>query len=120
MQSSRARQGAFWLIVTGMAFFAMAASNPQCARTSENVSGPTLGAQGTQDACTQGCINAYQTAKKAEQARFKAAMAACNDDAACRETESATHDGIVAELAADKDGCIINCQHEQGSGIGGQ
>lgn len=120
MKSSRTRHAAFWLIVAGMAFFSMAASQPQCARTSENVSGPSLGAQGTTDECTQDCIGAYQTAKKAEQSRFKAAMSACNTDEACREAESAAHDEIVAELAGDKDACIANCSHQQGSGIGGQ
>jgi hypothetical protein len=120
MNSARTRTAAFWLIVTGMAFFSMAASNPQCARTPESVTGPSLGAQGTLDACSQGCIDTYQSAKKAEQTRFKEAMAACNNDPACRDAESAAHDEIVAELVADKDACITNCQHNQGSGIGGQ
>jgi|GEM_PF-7025907 len=120
MNSARTRNGAFWLLVTGMAFFTMAASNPQCARTSESVTGPSLGAQGTQDACNQDCVSTYQSAKKAEQARFKAAMAACNNDPACKDSESATHDEIVAELAADKDACVADCTHQQGSGIGGQ
>ena len=120
MKSSRTRHAAFWLLVAGMAFFSMAASHPQCARTSGSVTGPSLGAQGAADACSQDCIDAYQAAKKAEQARFKAAMAACNTDPACRDAESATHDEIVAEMAADKDACIIDCQHQQGSGLGGQ
>jgi hypothetical protein len=120
MKSSRTRHAAFWSIVTGMAFFSMAASSPQCARTSQSVNGPSLGAQATADACSQDCVATYQAAKKGEQTRFKAAMTACNDDPACRAAESATHDEIVAELAADKDACITNCQHEQGTGIGGQ
>jgi hypothetical protein len=120
MKSTPTRLAAFWLAVAGMAFFAMAASSPQCARTSENVTGPSLGAQGTADACTQGCIDAYQSAKKAEQARFKAAMAACNGDLVCREATSEAHDAIVLELVADKDACIANCAHQQGTGLGGQ
>ena len=120
MKSSRNRHAAFWMLVAGMAFFSMAASQPQCARSSEGVTGPSLGAQGTQDACSQDCIDTYQAAKKTEQARFKAAMAACNNDEACRAAVSAAHDEIVAELAADKDACIINCQHDQGTGLGGQ
>jgi len=120
MKSTRTLRVAFWLAVAGMAFFAMAASSPQCARTSESVSGPSLGAQGTADACTQGCVDAYQNAKKAEQARFKNAMRACNGDLACRAAESAAHDAIVAELASDKDACIADCSHQQGTGLGGQ
>jgi hypothetical protein len=103
-----------------MAFFAMAASSPQCARTSESVTGPSLGAQGTADACTQGCVDSYQSSKKAEQVRFKAAMVACNGDLACRDAESVIHARIVDELAADKDACITNCTHQQGTGLGGQ
>jgi len=120
MKSTRTLRVAFWLAVAGMAFFAMAASSPQCARTSESVTGPSLGAQGTADACTQGCIDSYQLAKKAEQVRFKAAMVACNGDLACREAESDSHDAIVLELVADKDACIANCAHQQGTGLGGQ
>ncbi|HET9233801.1 MAG TPA: hypothetical protein VFP10_06655 [Candidatus Eisenbacteria bacterium] len=120
MKSTRTLRVAFWLAVAGMAFFAMAASSPQCARTSENVTGPGLDSQGAASACTQGCIDTYQTAKKAEQTRFKAAMAACNGDLVCRESQSAIHDAIVLELAADKDACIANCSHEQGTGTGGQ
>jgi len=120
MKSTRTLRVAFWLAVAGMAFFAMAASSPQCARTSENVTGPSLGAQGTADACTQGCIDSYQAAKKAEQVRHKAAMAACNGDEACRAAEGATTEAIKLELAADKDACIVNCAHQQGTGLGGQ
>ncbi len=120
MQSSRTRQAAFWLIVTGMAFFAMAASNPQCARTSETALAPGLGAQAADGACSQDCIDTFQEAKKAEQARYKDAMSNCNGDEACREAESATHNSIVAELVADKDNCIVNCSHQQGTGVGGQ
>ena len=120
MNSARIRHAAFWLIVTGMAFFSLAASSPQCSRTPVSVTGPSLGAQGSGDACSQGCIDVFQAAKRAEQVRFKAAMAACNTDADCRAAESATHDEIVAELAADKDACLVNCLHDQGGGVGGQ
>src|SRR5262245_45292118 len=120
MKSTPTRQLALWLAVAGMAFFAMAASSPQCARTSESVTGPSLGAQGTADACTQGCIDDYQTKKKAEIARFKTAMVVCNGDLACREAESVVHDAIVLELVADKDACIADCSHQQGTGVGGQ
>jgi hypothetical protein len=120
MKSTRTLRVAFWLAVAGMAFFAMAASSPQCARTSESVTGPSLGAQGAADLCTQGCIDEYQVAKKALQAQFKLDMAACNGDIACREATAAAHDLLVDELVADKDACIANCSHQQGTGLGGQ
>ena len=116
----KSKYAALWLLVAGLAFFALAASSPQCARSADNVTGPGLDAQGSADVCTQGCIDSYHIAKKAEQARFKAAMAVCNGDDACRDNQSAIHDAIVAELAADKDACIANCAHEQGAGTGGQ
>jgi len=120
MKSTRTLRVAFWLAVAGMAFFAMAASSPQCARTSESVTGPSLGAQGTADACTQGCIDSFQSARKAEQIRHKAAMSACNGDQACRDAEEAADIAIKAEQVVDKDACIANCAHQQGTGLGGQ
>ena len=120
MKSRRTLRVALWLAVAGMAFFAMAASSPQCARTAENATGPSLNSQGAADACTQACIDTYQAAKKQERIRFKAAMAACNGNTECRDNEAAAHEAIVAELEADKDACIANCSHEQGAGTGGQ
>jgi hypothetical protein len=116
----KSKHPALWLVVSALSFFALAASSPQCARTSETPLAPSLGAQASDGACSQGCIDTFQQAKKAEQARFKEAMAACNGDEACRAAESATHDAIVEELTADKDGCIADCNHQQGTGTGGQ
>ena len=68
----------------------------------------------------QGCQDTFKTAKKEEQARYKAAKKACNGDAACQEEEAAIHDYINDELVADKDACIDNCNHQQGAASGGQ
>ena len=120
MKATPTLQAAFWSAVAGMAFFAMAASSPQCTRTPESVNGLDLGTQGSENDCTQDCIDRFQGFKRQEQQRFKAVMAACNGDDACRARESALHDQVVAEIAADKDACIANCAHEQGTGVGGQ
>jgi len=115
----KSKHAALWFAVAGLAFFALAASSPQCARTSETL-GPSLDSQAASSECSQACIDAYHTAKKAEQVRFKVAMNNCNGNPECRETESDLHESIVDELAADKDACIANCAHEQGAGTGGQ
>jgi hypothetical protein len=121
MKSTRTLRVAFWLAVAGMAFFAMAASSPQCARTSESPLTPSLSAQsGGNGTCSQLCIDDFQIAKKLEQVRFKEAMDACNGDQACKDQETAVHDAINNELVADKDACIANCSHTQGGATGGQ
>jgi hypothetical protein len=115
------RHAALWFTVFALAFFAMAASSPQCARTPETPLVPSLATQaGGNGTCSQACIDDFQSAKKAEQAHFKEAMDACNGDQACKDEQTAIHDTIVNELVADKDACITNCSHEQGSGTSGQ
>ena len=116
----KSKHPALWLVMSSLSFFALAASSPQCARTSETPLAPSLGAQASDGSCSQGCIETFQAAKKAEQTRFKAAMDACNGDPVCRDAESVAHDAIVTELAADKDACITDCNHQQGTGTGGQ
>lgn len=121
MNSARTLRVAFWLAIAAMAFFAMAASSPQCARSTDNPVTPALGTlEAGGNACVQGCIDAFQLAKKDEQARFKAAMAACNGDYGCRAEQSMIHDMIVAELVMDKDACVLDCEHQQGTAVGGQ
>jgi len=108
-----------WLAVAVLAVFAMAASSPQCARTTENPMIPSLQPLG-QSPCNAGCLDAFKTDKAAEKTRFKAAMAACNGDLDCRAAESEIHNLIVAELVVVKDDCLLDCQHQQGAGTGGQ
>jgi hypothetical protein len=109
-----------WLAVAAMAFLAMAASSPQCARTSDLSVNPSLETLSDGNPCVQGCIDNFQSAMQAEKIRFKDAMAACNSDSDCRYQESLTHETNVDELVADKDACIVVCEHQQGEGAGGQ
>ena len=121
MKSTRTLRVAFWLAVAGMAFFAMAASSPQCARTSESPLTPSLSTQaGGNGACSQACIDDFQALRKAEIARFKSAIAACNGDQACKDAETLVDQAIKAEQVVDKDACIANCSHQQGAGTSGQ
>ena len=114
----KSAQHLLWSGVAISAFFAMAASAPQCSRTEEMPLNPSIESLADGNPCVQGCIADYQAAKKAEQARFKAAMEACNGDSGCREDEAIIHELILGELVQAKDDCIVNCDHQQGSGTG--
>ena len=70
--------------------------------------------------CVQDCQDAFKEAKKAEQARFKAAKKACNGEPGCQAEETAIHALINKEINADKDACIQACNHQQGEASGGQ
>ena len=121
MKSLSPLRVSLWVLVAGMAFFVMAASSPQCARSDDRALNPSFETQG--DAigfCVQICIDDFQAAKKVEQARHKAAMRACNADPVCQYEESWLHDMIVLELVAIKDACIVACEHQQGAAAGGQ
>ena len=106
--------------IAGVAFFAMAASSPQCARTEDSAMSPQVGALAEGNTCTQGCIDAFQSAMKSEQARFKAAIQACEGDEACEAAAEAEHEAMIGEIQADKADCFQNCTHEQGGGTSGQ
>jgi hypothetical protein len=108
-----------WLALATATVVLMAASSPQCARSADTVSGPALQTSAA-NTCVQDCQATFKAAKKEEQARYKAAKAACNGDAECRAEEAAIHDYINDELVADKDACIDNCNHQQGAATGGQ
>jgi len=110
----------FWLTIAVMGFFVMAASSPQCARSSDRTLNPTLETLGTGNPCIDACNDAFKSGQKAEQARHKAALTACNGDPVCKQTESDIHNAIQAELVSDKDACKLDCQHQQGTATGGQ
>jgi hypothetical protein len=106
--------------IAATAFFALAASSPQCARTNDLSVNPTVGTLSDGSLCVQNCIDDFQASMRSEKNRFKEALAACDGDEACRDAEEALHESIIGELTADKDTCIENCGHEQGGGSSGQ
>ena len=106
--------------IAGAAFFAMSASSPQCARTEDSAMSPTVGSLADGNTCTQSCIDLFQDAMRAEQARFKAAIQACEDDTTCENEQEAIHEAMIGEIQADKSDCFQNCSHEQGGGDSGQ
>jgi hypothetical protein len=106
--------------IAGAAFFALAASSPQCARTQDAATSPTVGTLADGNECVGGCIDAFQQAMRDERDRFKAAIQACNGDSACEAEQEALHESMIGELQVDKANCMDNCGHEQGGGTSGQ
>ena len=106
--------------IAGAAFFAMSASSPQCARTEDSALSPQVGSLAEGNTCTQDCIDIFQAAMKDEQARFKAAIQACDGDSACEDEQEAVHEAMIGEIQVDKADCFTNCGHEQGGGDSGQ
>jgi hypothetical protein len=122
MKRTQPATQALWLAIGVTAFFVMASSSPQCARSSDHALNPTLDAATSNPVadCKQGCIETFQHDKAEEQARHKAAVAGCNGDGDCKSRESELHSSIIDDLVAIKDACKLACEHQQGSGIGGQ
>ena len=118
----KSKYAALWLLVTGLAFFALAASSPQCARSTDSLVGPaTLSdAPDPVQQCQHDCDANARVQERAERKRHRAADKACNGDEACHVQEDALHAAILLEIEADRLGCRANCSHEQGSGVGGQ
>ena len=119
----KSKYAALWLVVAGLAFFALAASSPQCARSSDSVLGPGLSPNAGPDPvqqCQHDCDAAAREAEHAEKKRHRVAGKACNGDQACHEQEDALNAAILAEIEADRLGCRDNCAHQQGAGVGGQ
>ena len=99
-----------------------AASLCQCRLVRDNVSGVDLGAASNASArseCIHRCNDNRDAALAAEDARHRAALLVCGDDAACQDAEDQLHDQIVAGIIQDMKTCKKNCYNE-GSGDGGE
>lgn len=108
------------LCIAGAAFFALAASSPECARTHDSVTGPITTLDAADNECVSLCIELFQESMRSEHARFKAAIAACDGNEECQEAEEELHESIIGELQNDKGDCLLNCNHNQGEGSSGQ
>jgi len=105
-----------------MAFFVMAASSPQCARTSDDPSSgfQTLNSPDPVKVCQRDCAAAARTATRVERKRHRLALKACNKNQFCIAEENAFHEAVVLEITADEAACNLACEHNQGAGTGGQ
>jgi hypothetical protein len=109
-----------WMILT-VAAFGMTGS--QCARVGDRVTAAdtsTLveGLNRDYGKCISTCNLDAADARRAENQRFRRAIAACNNKA-CREQEIATHMANLEGIHADLQECKANC-HQQGTGSGGE
>lgn len=111
-----------WLALATATVVLMAASSPQCARTSDRSADVSLNplAPDPANACARDCKATARAGTKAERRRHRLASKACNGDAQCHVEEDALHAAIQAEIASDQALCIDACSHQQGAGVGGQ
>ena len=92
----------------------------QCRTVSDSVTGVQF-SQGQlqgRGSCVSHCNDVYRQALKAENDRFKQALAACGADEACRAAETAHHEDIFARLTQQRDDCKAGCYNEGGGGTG--
>ena len=115
MKSKSPIRVTFWLIIAVTAFFAMAASSPQCASSDDRALNPGFEPLSEESDCIKACNVARSIAFQLEMIRFKADKAACNHEPGCKEEAEALHALLMTELNADMDDCKTACQHEQGS-----
>ena len=121
MKSRSPIRNSLWLLIAVMAFFAMAASSPQCASSDDQSLNPTLAPlAGPGNPCIDACNTQREIDFRLEKMRFKAAKEACNGVPGCKDEEATIHDILLTEINADMDACKAVCQHEQGAATGGQ
>ena len=110
----RGLSGSFALFA--VAILIMAASSPECTRTSDSLMGVTeLGRNS--NGCRNSCIDAANESRVDERLRFLGAMQAC-ESPECRQGEAQLHASIMQEIAQDLQICFGSC-HNQGEGRGG-
>ena len=119
MKSTSSIQHTLWLVIAVMAFFAMASSSPQCARSTDRVLDPVLTPLGAPK-CDGICKKLHKVGARAERTQHRIRKRACNGDPACKAEANALHQLIFAELDADLVVCKAACVHNQGSASGGQ
>ena len=121
MKSRSPIHNSLWLLIAVMAFFAMAASSPQCASSDDAALNPTLAPleAGGND-CIIECNEISKAAKRIVNIQHKSCLDSCNGDPGCREECSMIKDSLLDEINMDRDACKLVCTHEQGAADGGQ
>jgi hypothetical protein len=116
-----------WSITTLIIVAGFALSGSQCARVSDQLTGPQISSEplagGVSD-CVQACNQIAQNDRNVEKDLHKTNLTACQQlrgaaKDACMSEENARHDARTEEIDAQLDYCKSLC-HEQGSGTGGQ
>ena len=116
---STTRSTLLWFFVGVLVFFTMAASSPQCAKSTDQALSPGFDALAA-NTCVQDCIAVMQAGFRDEKVRYREAKELCNGDYDCLQEAAMLNVAIKAELVEDKDMCILACEHEQGAATAGQ
>ena len=120
MHSSSLVRGAFWVAIAAMAFFAMAASSPQCAQSTQDRSLNPVFSPLAND-CIHKCQSDFLTVQRKNRMDFKTAKNACNGDDDCVSLAAQDKRDADAENTETKDQCKLDCsEHNQGGATGGQ
>lgn len=109
------------LLLIPAALFTLAASSPQCTRTTDRVFSPRFSPTGDPDTfgeCVSACAHTAAAARQAEAERFTAEMKACGDDESCKQGKAAEHVERLAVITHEFRVCVSIC-HNQGGGTGG-
>ena len=120
MKSRSPIRNSLWLLIAVMAFFAMAASSPQCASSDDAALNPTLAPLGAGNPCIDACNEESKARKRIVKMEKKSCLDACNGEPGCRSECSVIADALMIEINEDRDVCKLVCQHEQGAATGGQ
>jgi hypothetical protein len=123
MRSNQPYRRISFFAIAGLAFFALAASEPQCARVGDQVVSPDGASlnsnKGGVSQCVHACVDEAQQRRADEKDLHKTNIESCAGDWQCLQEEEARHESVMEQIAMDQRDCKALC-HNQGGGHGGQ
>jgi len=92
----------------------------QCRLASDTITGIDAQASrlSSKGACVKSCNDVYESAKRAEEERFRDATKACGKDKDCRDRVKSDHDRITDQLDDARKACKKGCYNEGGGHSG--
>jgi len=98
----------------------VATSLTQCRMVDDRITSVDLKAGASaRSTCMQRCMDQFRARKRAEDQRYRNALAACGDDRNCRKDEKQTHKERDASNVRMMQECKRTCYNE-GAGLGGR
>jgi len=90
----------------------------QCRMVQDNLTGVRAGAGrlSARSTCTKLCNSAFEAAMRAEEARHRDALRACDHDSDCRQAESVRHLVNVGQIDEARKNCKRACYNEGAGG----
>ena len=123
MRSNQPYRRISFFAIAGLAFFALAASEPQCARVGDQVVSPDGASlnsnKGGVSQCVRACVDEAQQRRADEQDLYQANLASSLGDWQAIQEEEVRHNTVMEQIAMDQRDCKALC-HNQGGGHGGQ